>query len=284
MPAQVDALYFTVMTFTTVGYGDIGPSAPGSRVFTAIFALIGVSLIGSALGIVAGYVIELVEVRMERALAAAKKAGRDQDLEKAQIIADRMKKKKKAVFYNFLYMVRHRRCAVVLVLQLVSVCLSLQTIVIALGTVMFMWHESENDVNFTDAFYGAVITSTSVGYGDVSFSTQLGRGLATIYMMAAVMTMSNFVAGISGYIIDVKQEQLIQKALRKKLRVSDIIEMDDDEDGEVDRLEFLTKMLIRLRKCEKADVDEILEQFDVLDIDNSGTLTMADILKGEEGA
>ena len=41
-------------------------------------------------------------------------------------------------------------------------------------------------------------------------------------------------------------------------------------------------MLVRLRKCEKSDVDEILQQFDVLDIDNSGTLTMADISKVEE--
>ena len=253
----IDALYFTVMTFTTVGYGDIGPSSPSSRVFTAVFALVGVSLIGSALGIIAGYVMEILEMRMSQAMDTAKKEGRNPDQEKANLMEQRTKERKKGVYMNFVYMM----------------------LVICAGTVMFVWHE---EVTFVDAFYGAVITSCSIGYGDVSFSGQLGRGLATLYMMTAVLTMSNFVGGISGYIIDMKQQELIQKALKKNLRVSDIIEMDEDDDGEVDRLEFLAKMLVRLRKCEKSDVDEILQQFDVLDIDNSGTLTYADILKGEE--
>ena len=40
----VDSTYFTVMTITTVGYGDFGPSRPGVKLFTAFFALFGVML------------------------------------------------------------------------------------------------------------------------------------------------------------------------------------------------------------------------------------------------
>ena len=99
-------------------------------------------------------------------------------------------------------------------------------------------------------------------------------------MMISVLTTSNFVAGISGYIVDAKQQQLIQRSLNRKLRISDILEMDEDSDGEVDKLEFLTKMLVRLRKCEQDDIDEILQRFDDLDIDGSGALDMKDILLG----
>jgi potassium channel subfamily K len=119
-----------------------------------------------------------------------------------------------------------------------------------------------------------------VGYGDYSFSTQTGRFVSIFYMMISVLTTSNFVAGISGYIIDAKQQQLIQRSLNRKLRISDILEMDEDSDGEVDKLEFLTKMLVRLRKCEQDDIDEILQRFDDLDIDGSGALDMKDILLG----
>ena len=98
--------------------------------------------------------------------------------------------------------------------------------------------------------------------------------------MISVLTTSNFVAGISGYIVDAKQQQLIQRSLNRKLRISDILEMDEDSDGEVDKLEFLTKMLVRLRKCEQDDIDEILQRFDDLDIDGSGALDMKDILLG----
>ena len=51
-------------------------------------------------------------------------------------------------------------------------------------------------------------------------------------------------------------------------------------DGEVRRMEFLTKMLVRLGRAEQQDIDEILAQFDVLDEDRSGTLDMNDIVEG----
>jgi voltage-gated potassium channel len=48
----IDSFYFTVCTVTTVGYGDIIPSTDVSRLFTAIYALAGVSLALASLGIV----------------------------------------------------------------------------------------------------------------------------------------------------------------------------------------------------------------------------------------
>jgi hypothetical protein len=70
----VDALYFTVVTFTTIGYGDFTPTRPISKVFTALFALTGVALIGGALGIVAGYIIEKLNIEMKARLKEAKEA------------------------------------------------------------------------------------------------------------------------------------------------------------------------------------------------------------------
>uniref|UniRef100_A0A7S3VE58 Potassium channel domain-containing protein n=1 Tax=Chaetoceros debilis TaxID=122233 RepID=A0A7S3VE58_9STRA len=51
--STVDALYYTVATFTTVGYGDISPVTPGQRVFGIFFAIFGIIVLGNvALGIV----------------------------------------------------------------------------------------------------------------------------------------------------------------------------------------------------------------------------------------
>ena len=71
----------------------------------------------------------------------------------------------------------------------------------------------------------------------------------------------------------------MQRALRRKLRISDIIEVDENGDGEIDQLEWLSKMLVRLGKCARDDIDGILHQFDVLDVDGSGALDAADIAK-----
>jgi len=48
----VDALYFTVMTLATVGYGDLAPTTDLSKIFTILFVLVGV-------GVFVGFVTKL---------------------------------------------------------------------------------------------------------------------------------------------------------------------------------------------------------------------------------
>ncbi len=48
----IQSFYFTVVTLTTVGYGDLHPTSDGSRLFTALFVLAGVAITVSALGVI----------------------------------------------------------------------------------------------------------------------------------------------------------------------------------------------------------------------------------------
>jgi voltage-gated potassium channel Kch len=41
----VDAFYFTVVTITTLGYGDIVPQGDLSKIFTVFYALTGIVLL-----------------------------------------------------------------------------------------------------------------------------------------------------------------------------------------------------------------------------------------------
>lgn len=43
----VDSLYFTVVTLLTIGYGDLTPSTDASKLFTVVYALVGVGLLAS---------------------------------------------------------------------------------------------------------------------------------------------------------------------------------------------------------------------------------------------
>ncbi len=45
----VDSLYFSVITLTSVGYGDLAPSTSGSKLFTVFYILTGLSLLGASL-------------------------------------------------------------------------------------------------------------------------------------------------------------------------------------------------------------------------------------------
>jgi hypothetical protein len=45
-----DSLYLSVVTITTLGYGDLAPTAPVSKLFTALEALSGIAFMSVALG------------------------------------------------------------------------------------------------------------------------------------------------------------------------------------------------------------------------------------------
>ncbi len=53
MPLKwLDALYFSVITITTVGYGDIHPTNDITKIFTIFYVLIGVGIIAASLNII----------------------------------------------------------------------------------------------------------------------------------------------------------------------------------------------------------------------------------------
>lgn len=56
--AVLDALYFSVMTLATVGYGDFTPETPLGKLFTIFYVLVGVGILSA---IIANFNRALVE-------------------------------------------------------------------------------------------------------------------------------------------------------------------------------------------------------------------------------
>jgi voltage-gated potassium channel Kch len=67
----LDALYFSVITLSTVGYGDIGPTTTVSKVFTMVYILFGLSIFASFASML---VRERVELQKERAEKRGRKS------------------------------------------------------------------------------------------------------------------------------------------------------------------------------------------------------------------
>ncbi|MCL4264629.1 MAG: hypothetical protein KJ069_15505 [Anaerolineae bacterium] len=54
----IDAFYFTVVTLATVGYGDLSPTNPFTKLFTTLYIVIG-------LGLLSSFILKLAEIRIE---------------------------------------------------------------------------------------------------------------------------------------------------------------------------------------------------------------------------
>jgi voltage-gated potassium channel len=66
----IQCFYFSVTTLTTVGFGDFHPTSEGSRLFTAFYILIGVTIVLGSIGVIgSNYIIR----REERILMKRKK-------------------------------------------------------------------------------------------------------------------------------------------------------------------------------------------------------------------
>ena len=43
----IDSLYFSIISFTTVGYGDIYPTTDAGKLFTAFYVIVGIAIFGA---------------------------------------------------------------------------------------------------------------------------------------------------------------------------------------------------------------------------------------------
>jgi len=69
----VDSFYFTVITLTTVGYGDLYPVTEVGKIFTAFYVLVGLGVIASFITVSADRLVERGARRREEKLAKKSK-------------------------------------------------------------------------------------------------------------------------------------------------------------------------------------------------------------------
>jgi len=234
----LDSFYFVAVTITTVGYGDVYPTSIAMKLFTILFILGAIAILGFALSIVGEFLLK----RQEKLL---------QQLSEGETQTSFWKEYRSLI-----------RSTVILGLFF------------AFGTVFFALAESWNVI---DALYYTVVTCTTVGYGDYTPKTTLGKIVAIPFIIIGTFVIASALGNFADFFIQKKQKEIAERILSRKLTVTSIATMDADGDGRVSLQEFVEHMLVKLGKCDEKDLKDIKAQFRKLDVDNSGSLDEKDL-------
>ncbi|KAL3742318.1 hypothetical protein ACJRO7_017749 [Eucalyptus globulus] len=245
----LDALYFCVVTMTTVGYGDLVPSSTLAKLLASTYVFAGMALGGLILSKAADYILEKQEVILVRAMHMNEKVG------PAEILKEMEAHKIK---YRFL------------------TSLVLLVVLTVLGTVFLSVVEN---FKFVDAFYCVCATITTLGYGDESFSTTGGRIFAVFWILASTICVAQFFFYLAEMYTESRQRSFVKWVLTRNITRSDLEAADLDRDSVVSAAEFVVYKIQEMGKISREDVTAILERFRNLDVDHSGTLTTSDLVQ-----
>jgi len=254
----IDSIYFAVVTFTTIGYGDLSPSSDASRLFTVFFALYGIGILGAFLSILGNAFMEA----SHRAMADTEARAKKRVLAMFSSSGDSEDEPESKTFCQ------HLCLTTALELPLIALLL---TLTILLGIPVGR--------SIISSIYFAVITATTIGFGDFHPETTWLRGIYIFYLPFSVSVFGQVLSKIAGVYMTLKEREAEERYLNRSLALKDLAAMDVNDDGKVSWGEFLSFIMVAMDKVDQEEVDEIRTLFLSLDVDGSGFLEKSDLIK-----
>ncbi|KAG9447567.1 hypothetical protein H6P81_013695 [Aristolochia fimbriata] len=202
----VDALYFSVVTLCTIGYGDIVPSTTFTKLFTCAFILVGFGFIDILLNGLLTYVL---------------------DRQEALLLSSVDLRWRKAVFGSYVFDAKKGRMRI---RMKVGLALGVVVCCIALGTIMVRVLER---LSWVDSFYFSVTSVTTVGYGDYSFRTLKGRLFATVWLLVSTLAVARAFLYLAELRIEKRNRGIAKWVLHRKMTLGDLVAADLDNDGSI---------------------------------------------------
>ncbi|CAN6297757.1 unnamed protein product [Urochloa humidicola] len=243
----LDALYFVIVTMTSVGYGDLVPNSNTTKLLACAFVFTGMAIIALFISKAADYIVEKQEVLFFKALHMNMKGGEARMLRAME--TNRIKYK----FY--------------------TVALLMAMVVVS-GT-LFLWKVEK--LSLVDSFYCVCATITTLGYGDKSFSSKLGRVFAIFWIIVSTILVAQFFLYLAELYTERRQKMLAKWVLNRRMTTMDLEAADLDGDRQVGAAEFVLYKLKELGKISQEEISSFLEEFNRLDVDQSGTLSTYDL-------
>lgn len=244
-----------------MGYGDLCPTTTAGKLFTILFGLSGIAILGAAVATIGSRLMQ----RENSMLEAAEEAGRKRMVNLFQAF-----QKGEAVS-------KGDRREVPLWRQTIGNALKNSVpalIVLMAGGTVMGWIEGWS---WLDSIYYSFITAGTLGYGDFSPVTRAGRLWGIIFIPLSVAAAGEVLGTVASALMERRQAQFYERVMERELNVQRLLEMDTDQDGKVTREEYILFMLREMELVTEQQLEELRTQFDRLDVDGGGYLDKNDL-------
>ena len=290
----IDTTYFVFITILTIGYGDVVPTTDAGKSYVIVFILVGACL-GS---VILGYVAEWVLATQERVLeAVARRRARMMSADVSKIrdrLRDPTRRSVGAAERG-----ESAKTASDARRETANDDVSRETsspdadasadannlpVMKALFTVLFFTTVGAlsmmaiESLSFTDAFYWAVVTVTTVGYGDVAPRTDAGKLFVCFFATFAVGTVGWAISTIAEVYIKASLTNDANEKLERCRVTPEYLAEVGGKKGYVTRLDFFKATLVSLGKATNEDLATIDARFGELDVNDDGKLSIEDLI------
>ena len=275
----IDSLYVATVVFLTIGYGDIHPMTNPGKLFTICLATYGIIILGIFIGIMGESIVDRhikerrVKSRRTSVQIIDKLEGRFR-----QSTAPLSGKEE-----GRQHRIQHQPDALITdegqssLLRSVIRITALELPVVSIVAVMAMAVGYYEGWSMLDSIYWLSISGYTIGFGDFTPKTDIMKLFCCLFLPFCVAVLGEILARIASLYMDRKRHTMEHEFLNRTMTLSDLRTLDLDDDGVVDRAEFLCYMLIALQKVDREDIDDILQAFYRLDRDGSGSLSENDL-------
>jgi len=264
---HTDALYFSMATMSTVGYGDISPSSDGTRAFTMFMIFFGLLFVFVEVANIIGF-ITMPLTKWGRTLLerAFPQVGIDID---GDGVIDFYKPRPPLVYYSKNLLPSF---LLIMVLQFSSAAI---------------FHSLDPSNTFWLWFYHCMVTATTVGYGDVYNGTQAGRLWSCFHIMLSVAMLGELISTFdelakkrAATLARIQQlgrkldKELLDQLLNRAKAMRPLVIRDGKG---LTELEFVLAMLVELHVVEWEMVRPFILQFRTLDVNGDARLGHDDL-------
>ena len=255
----IDAMYFSMVTMSTVGYGDLTPDNTQARIITVLYALLGLLIIFN-------YVSDLMTTLTQPCFDAIRDWVERHFPTKGHDLDGNGQDDYHVPLHPVLFYAS--RLLVPLLLTLTIQLVAAACYVAVEGGA----NASSPLANFGNAFYFCLITVTTVGYGDMSPKSREGRIFAFFHISAAVSLLGMFIGQV-----DTAREERRQQLQRQRLMLAKL----DEEVWQsilpqgkehIDKFDFVYGMLTKLELVSESDIQVFSKMFEKYDHESEGKL------------